>query len=279
MNDSGTEEHVPPPSPEEPGTGRSIFMEGVDETGRLVFTFLTRTYDYLKHLFLTIRGIRNMRTGQVLDACISTGINALPILALTGFLMGLILAMRTTTQLQKFGAAIYVADLVATSMTRAIGPLMTGIIVSGRSSSAFAAEVGTRKINDEVAAIETMSLDVHTYLFTPKFVATVLVMPFITLATSLIGIFGGFTYSIIGYFTSPREYMHQTLEAIQFMDLISGSAKAMIFGGILALVGCVKGFSVERGAPQVGKAARGSVVLSIVLIIIADAIFTWLFQT
>lgn len=278
-SDAKSEEHVPPPSPEGVGPGSSILMQGVEDIGRRVLTFLLRTYDYLKHLVLTIRGIRGMRIGQVLDSCIATGINALPILILIGFLMGLILAMRTTAQLQKFGAAIYVADLVATSMTRAIGPLMTGIIVSGRSSSAFAAEVGTRKLNDEVAAIETMSLDVHTFLFSPKFVGTILVMPFITFVTSAIGIFGGFTYSIFTAFATPREYLHATQQALQYMDLITGSAKAVVFGGILALVGCVKGFSVERGAPQVGKAARGSVVLSIILIIIADAIFTWIFQT
>jgi phospholipid/cholesterol/gamma-HCH transport system permease protein len=254
-------------------------FRAMEYIGGKVLQSATITYDYMKHLALTLRGMTRLRPGQVLDSCVSTGINALPILCLTGFLMGLILAMRTTTQLQKFGASIYVADLVATSMTRAIGPLMTGILVAGRSSSAFAAEVGTRKINDEVAALETMSLDVHTYLFSPKFLATVMVMPFISLVTSLIGIFGGFMYSVTGFLVTPREYMFQTLQAIHYSDFLTGSFKAMVFGAIIALVGCVKGFGVVRGAPQVGKAARGSVVLSIVLIIIADAIFTAIFQT
>lgn len=256
-----------------------FLIRAMEYVGGKVLQAALTTYDYMKHLTLTIRGLTRLRPGQVLDACVATGINALPILCLTGFLMGLILAMRTMTQLQKFGASIYVADLVATSMTRAVGPLMTGIIVAGRSSSSFAAEVGTRKINDEVAALETMSLDVHTYLFTPKFVATVIVMPFISLITSLIGIFGGFMYSVSGLFMTPREYTYQTLQAIHYTDFLSGSFKAMVFGAIIALVGCVKGFGVIRGAPQVGRAARGSVVLSIVLIIIADAIFTGIFQT
>lgn len=276
---SGSNQELHPPSPT-PSGRKSVFpIRAMEHIGGWVLDSAAVTYHYMKHLLLTIRGMGRIRPGQVLDSCVSTGINALPILCLIGFLMGLILAMRTSTQLQKFGASIYVADLVATSMTRAIGPLMTGILVAGRSSSAFAAEVGTRKLNDEVAALETMSLDVHTYLFSPKFLATVMVMPFISLVTSLIGIFGGFIFSVSGSFITPREYMYQTLQAIHYTDLLTGSFKAMVFGAIIALVGCVKGFGVVRGAPQVGKAARGSVVVSIVLIIIADAIFTGIFQT
>jgi len=260
------------------GASRFFPVRWAERLGRAILDGCWGMCEYMRHFALTVRGMGRVKPGQIIRESISTGLEAVPILLLIGFLMGLIMCMRTVAKLQEFGAALYVADLVASTMTRAIGPLLTGVLIAGRSSSAFAAEVGTRKINDEVAALETMGLDVHEYLFSPKLIATVLVMPFLTLLTSVLGILGGFSYSVVGAFTTPRAYLHQTFSSLTMYDLTSGSSKGMIYGAIIAVVGCVKGLQVERGAPQVGSAARSSVVLSIVFIIIADAIFTGILQ-
>lgn len=249
-----------------------------DTLGKTLLAVSGQIALYVGHLFRTIRGIKGVRWGMVVDSCGATGIEAIPILLLIGFLMGLILAMQAAEQLRQFGATIFVADLVGVAMVREIGPLITGILVAGRSASGFAAEIGAMRINEEVDALETMGFDPHRYLFTPKFLATVMVMPFLALVTNGIGIFGGYTIGVSTLHISTRAYLQETQLAIKTMDVVTGLAKAGVFGAIIALVGSVKGFLVVRGAPEVGRAARAAVVVSIILIIIADAIFTVIFH-
>ncbi len=277
-SDSTPEATQNPSSSTTTGSSGYFLIRWADRFGHAILNGCWRMYQYLQHFALTVRGLRGLKPGQVVKESIATGLEAVPILLLIGFLMGLIMTMRTVAKLEEFGAALYVADLVASTMVRAIGPLLTGILIAGRSSSAFAAEVGTRKINDEISALETMGLDKYQYLFSPKLIATMLVMPFLTLLTSTLGIVGGFSFSVVGDFMSPRAYLHQTFTSLKYYDIISGCSKSIIYGAIIAIVGCVKGSEVERGAPQIGSAARSSVVLSIILIIIADAIFTGVLQ-
>lgn len=249
-----------------------------DTLGKTILQFCGQVALYLGHLWRSIKGIRGVRPGMVVDACAATGIEAIPILLLIGFLMGLILAMQAAEQLRQFGATIFVADLVGVAMAREIGPLITGILIAGRSASGFAAEIGAMRINEEVDALETMGFDPHRYLFTPKLLATVLVMPFLALVTDAIGAFGGYVIGVSSLHISTRAYLQETQHAVKTGDVVNGLAKAAIFGLIIALVGSVKGFLVVRGAPEVGRAARAAVVVSIILIIIADAIFTVIFH-
>jgi len=249
-----------------------------DTLGKTILQFSGQVALYLGHLWRTIKGIKGVRWGMVVESCAATGIEAIPILLLIGFLMGLILAMQAAEQLRQFGASIFVADLVGVAMAREIGPLITGILVAGRSASGFAAEIGAMRINEEVDALETMGFDPHRYLFTPKVLATIMVMPFLTLVTDSIGAFGGYVIGVSNLHISTRAYLQETQHAVKTADVVNGLAKAAIFGLIISLVGSVKGFLVVRGAPEVGRAARAAVVLSIILIIIADAIFTVIFH-
>lgn len=257
---------------------QSFLMSWVELVGSYVLDGCAKVHFYFSHFFRSIGGVKKAKSGEVVVQSSATGIEAIPILLLIGFLMGLVMAMQSAAQLRQFGATIFVADLVAVSITRELGPLLTGILVAGRSSSAFAAEIGTMKINDEVSALQTMGLNIHSYLFTPKIIAAILVLPLLTLLTDLMGLFGGYILSISTMNISSRAYIQQTLRALHFADVGTGLLKALVFGAIISIVGTVKGIQVRRGAPQVGKAARSSVVLAIVLIIITDAIFTAIFH-
>ena len=253
-------------------------LDWVDSLGKVIVDACVDVREYGVHLVRTLRCLHQARRGAVLMYCFSTGIEAVPILLLIGFLMGLILAMQASEQLSQFGALIFVADLVGVAMTREIGPLITGILVAGRSAAGFAAEVGAMKINMEVKALKTMGLDVHRYLFVPKFIAAILVMPFLTVLTDGFGIFGGFMLGVSTLHLSPRAYIQETIQAVDLADFWTGLVKSMFFGAVIALVGAVKGIHVENGAPEVGRAARNAVVVSIVLIIVLDAVFTGIFH-
>lgn len=264
---------VPKPPP------KGAWARATEMFGKTLLDASAQIALYLGHLYRTIRGVKGVRWGMVIDTCVATGIEAIPILLLIGFLMGMILAMQAAEQLRQFGATIFVADLVGVAMVREIGPLITGVLVAGRSASGFAAEIGAMRINEEVDALETMGFDPHRYLFTPKFLATVTVMPLLALLTNWIGIFGGYVIGVSTLHISTRAYLQETQLAIKTMDVLTGLAKAGVFGAIIAIVGSVRGFLVVRGAPEVGRAARAAVVISIILIIIADAIFTVIFHT
>lgn len=233
---------------------------------------------YVLDLTRTVRGIRGVPRGSVLDCCIATGIEAMPIMTVIGFLMGLILAMQASVVLKPFGATIFVANLVGVAMVREIGPLITGVLVAGRSASGFAAEVGAMRINEEVSALTTMGVDVHQYLVTPKFLATLLVVPCLTLWADVVGVAGGFLLGTGSLHIGWSAYIEQTREALRWQDLLSGLVKPFFYGGIIALVGAAKGLRVEQGADQVGKAARSAVVVSIILIVVTDFLFTSIFH-
>lgn len=246
--------------------------------GLRILAFCRQAVTYAGHIVGTVRGLRSLRTGLVVQYCYSTGVEAVPILLLIGFLMGLTLAMLAAEQLRQFGATIFVADLVAVALAREAGPLMAGVLVAGRSAAGFAAEVGSMKISEEVAALETMGLDVYRYLFTPKVLAAVMVLPFLALVTEAIGILGGFVLGVGTLHLTPRAYLNETFDALKWSDVQTGLVKAAFFGAIIGIVGAAKGLEVKRGAPAVGQAARAAVVLAIILIIITDTIFTAFFR-
>jgi phospholipid/cholesterol/gamma-HCH transport system permease protein len=216
---------------------------------------------------------RSLRTDDTYAAMEKVGVDALPIVGLISFLLGLIMAFMSSVQLQQFGANIYVASLVSLAMVRELGPIMTAIIVAGRSGSAFAAEIGTMKISDEVDALFTMGFDPTRFLVIPKIVAAIIVVPLLTLFSDLFAILGGLVVGVYMLDLTPSAYVAQTLKTLTLFDVFWGFLKAAVFALLIAGIGCLRGFQVKGGAAAVGQATTSAVVSSIFLIILADAVF------
>lgn len=215
---------------------------------------------------------RLLRGNDTLAFMGKVGVDALPIVGLISFLLGLIMAFMSSVQLAQFGANIYVASLVSLSMTRELGPIMTAIIVAGRSGSAFAAEIGTMKISEEVDALYTMGIDPHVFLVMPRLIATVLVMPLLTLFSDLFAILGGLLVGVSMLDLTFNGYIAQTIRTLDLFDVFWGVGKAAIFAILISWTGCLRGFQVEGGAAGVGRATTSAVVSSIFLIILCDSL-------
>ncbi len=229
-------------------------------------------------LLAALRHPRRMRwreTWLYMERC---GIDAVPIVALISFLMGLITAFQASVQLSQFGADIYVANLVGLSIVRELGPLMTAIIAAGRSGAAFAAEIGTMKVAEEVDALTTMGFDRTRFLVTPKVVALILMLPCLTLVADVVGILGGLFVSVVGLDLPAQVFVRQTRFALTIWDVFSGIVKSLAFAVLIAGVGCLRGFQARSGAESVGRVTTSAIVAGIFLIIIADAVFTVIFQ-
>lgn len=220
---------------------------------------------------------RGLKWDRAIHQMVLAGFNALPIVSLISFFVGMVLAFQGSYQLEKFGAAYYVAALVGVSMTRELGPLITAIVVAGRSGSSFAAEIGTMKVSEEIDALEVMGLNSVKYLVVPKYLAMLLMMPCLTLISDLTGILGGAMFGLYQLEQTFTMYMLATQDALVMRDISTGLIKSLVFALIITKVGCYEGFSVRGGAEGVGRATTSSVVISIFLIIVADLVFTALF--
>jgi phospholipid/cholesterol/gamma-HCH transport system permease protein len=216
---------------------------------------------------------RSLRLGDTILFMQKTGVDALPIVGMISFLLGLIMAFVSSLQLAQFGASIYVASLVALAMVSELGPIMTAIVVAGRSGSAFAAEIGTMRISDEIDALFTMGIAPTLFLVVPRIVATVIVVPLLTIFSDLFAIMGGMVISVSLFDLTVTTYMSQTIKALTLFELIWGLLKSVVFAAIIAWIGCLRGFQVRGGAAGVGNAATSAVVSSIFLIILFDSIF------
>lgn len=206
------------------------------------------------------------------------GVNAVPIVLLIVFLIGVITGYQGAMQLSQFGADIYIADLIGISITRELGPLMTAILVAGRSGSAFAAEIGTMKVAEEVDALNTMGFDHFKFLVLPRVLAVMLAMPILTLLADLAGIVGGLLTAVSALDITITGYLNQLQRALSYWDVFTGVGKSIVFGFLIAAVGCFRGLQVRGGAESVGKYTTTSVVTGVLFIILADAVFTFIFQ-
>jgi phospholipid/cholesterol/gamma-HCH transport system permease protein len=216
---------------------------------------------------------RLLRLSDTLIQMEKTGVDAVPIVALISFLLGLIIAFMSAIQLRQFGAGIYVASLVALSMVSELGPIITAIIVAGRSGSAYAAEIGTMKISEEVDALITMGFDPVLFLALPRILAAVLTVPILTLFSDLFAVAGGLTVGVFMLGFTPGSYMSQTLDSLRLVDVVWGIGKSMVFAFLISWVGSLRGFEARGGASAVGNAATSAVVSSIFLIILFDSVF------
>lgn len=213
-----------------------------------------------------------LRVNDTITHIENTGVNAIPIVALISFLLGLIIAFMSSLQLQQFGANIYVASLVALAMVSELGPIMTAIIVAGRTGSAFAAEIGTMKISEEVDALFSMGFDPTLFLVIPRMIASIVVVPILTLFFDIFAIFGGLVIGVLILKLSPGAYITQTIDALSLVEITWGFAKSVIFAILVSWIACLRGFQTKGGAAAVGNAATSAVVSSLFLIILFDSI-------
>lgn len=216
---------------------------------------------------------KSLRIDDTLLYMQKTGVDALPIVGLISFLLGLIMAFMSSVQLQQFGANIYVASLVSLAMVRELGPIMTAIIVAGRSGSAFAAEIGTMKVSEEIDALFTMGFEPTRFLVIPKVIASVIVVPFLVLFSDLFAITGGLVVGVFMLDLTANSYIAQTIKTLTLFDVFWGFMKSGVFALLIAWIGCLRGFQVRGGAASVGEGTTSAVVSSIFLIVLSDSIF------
>jgi len=240
-------------------------------------SFITFFGELLFALAYTLRHPQSLRIKDVLFYMKRAGVDGLPIVGLISLLIGLILAFMSYLQLRLIGANIYVPSLVSFAMIKELGPIMTAILVAGRSGSAFAAEIGTMVVNEEVDALSTMGFDPVRFLAVPKVLAAAIVVPVLTLYADFFGNIGGLIVGITGLDLTANTYIIQSLKTITVFDIVTSLIKAVFFAGIIAGVGCQKGFQVRAGAQDVGKYTTSAVVTAIFLIVVADSIFAVMF--
>ncbi len=230
-----------------------------------------------KAVFISPFQGKRFHMGRAVHQAMAVGVEALPITSLISFFIGAILAVNAAYELRKFGALHLVASAVAVSMTRELGPLMTAVVVIGRSGSSFAAEIGTMKVNEEIDAMETMALEPISFLVAPKFLAMILMVPCLTCWADFMGVLGGGAFGLAAASFTWGSYIQATLEALVAHDIITGLIKAMMFGLVITAVGCQEGFSTGLGSEQVGRSTTSAVVKSIFMVVMVDLIFTTIF--
>ena len=221
--------------------------------------------------------MRPLRRGAVVYELLKIGVQSWFIVSVSALFIGMVLAFQSAYQMQKLAAEVYIASLVALSVVREIGPVMTALIVAGRVGSSIAAELGTMKVTEQIDALMTLAADPVRFLVVPRFIALVVAMPLLTLWADAIGILGGLLVGTLKLGILPSLYWKMTTLPLVYKDLTSGLLKALIFGIIIAIVSCLQGFRTEGGAEGVGRSTTMAVVTSFMLIISADCFFTGMF--
>jgi len=225
-----------------------------------------------------LRGKARFRLADLLQLLEDCGAQALPIVTLISVLVGMTLAFVGAAQLRLFGAGVFVADLVGLGMAREMGAMMTAVIMAGRTGAAFAAQLGTMQVNEEIDALQTLGIPPMDFLVAPRMIALTLMLPLLAIYSIFLGIFGGGLVSALMLDISVQTYFLRIQEAVGLTHFIIGFSKAVVFGVIVALSGCLRGLQCGRSAQAVGQATTSAVVTSIVLIVIADAIITIICQ-
>ncbi|MGH8799054.1 MAG: ABC transporter permease [Casimicrobiaceae bacterium] len=251
--------------------GRASVIVGQDIRAQVAFIGETATA-----LWYAVTHPARVRWKDVWYTCEQVGVNALPIVALISFLLGIILAFQAAVPMRQFGAELFVADLVGLSILRELGPLMTAILLAGRSGAAFAAEIGTMKVNEELNALTTMGLDPVRFLVVTRIIAAVLMMPLLTLFADLIGILGG-ALTMISFNIPILSFLHEVDSLVDVKDLLAGMAKTPVFAILIAGIGCLRGLQTQTGASAVGISATRAVVSGIILLVVVDGIYAFVY--
>lgn len=228
-------------------------------------------------MFETMALKARFRMSDLMFQIQKAGPNALPIVGLISFLVGLILAFVGSVQLAKYGSQIFIADLVGLAMAREMAPMMVAIVMAGRTGAAYAAELGSMRVNEEISAYETFGISPLEFLVLPRMFALMAMFPLLTILADLIGILGGFIIGWGMFDINYEVYMTRTAEALSLTQCFIGVGKSAIFGVIVALIGCMKGMNCGSSSEAVGQSTTSSVVLSITSIIVADSLFAVIF--
>ena len=247
--------------------------DGLAYVGSLASLAGRATYDIFSGPF---RG-KPVRFGRAVSQAMDVGVRAVPILSLIMFFIGLILALQGAYELRRFGAVNYVAATVAISVTRELGPLITAIVVIGRSGSSFAAEIGTMRVTEEIDALETMAISPVGFLVAPKLLAMIIMLPCLTIWANAMGMLGGAIFGVWQAGFTLARYLQVSVDALILRDITTGLIKSVIFGATITVVGCWEGLATGVGAEQVGRSTTAAVVKSIFLVILEDLVFTALF--
>ena len=261
--------------PEQLHALEEIGREALNVTGDLV-TQIAFVGETSSAIWYAIRNPHRVRWKDVWYTCEQVGVNALPIVALISFLIGLIIAFQSAVPMRQYGAELFVADLVALSILRELGPLMTAILLAGRSGAAFAAEIGTMKVNEELNALTTMGLDPVRFLVVTRILASLLMVPLLTLFADIIGILGG-AVTMVSFNIPILTYLREVDTLVDVKDLWAGLAKAPAFAILIAGIGCLRGLQTQSGASAVGISATRAVVSGIILLVIVDGIYAFIY--
>ena len=243
-------------------------LKFLDESGRVILLF----YKTLIWIFRPPFDIRSL-----LKQIEEVGIKSIPVVLITGTFTGMVLALQSYTGFKRFNAEAFVGTVVALSMTRELGPVLSGLMVSGRVGSAMAAELGTMQVTEQIDALYTLATNPIKYLIVPRFLASLIIMPILTVFTDVVGILGGYLVSVELLGSNPTVYLRRTYDYLDLEDIYIGLFKACIFGMIIATIGCYQGFNTRGGAEGVGKSTTRAVVLSSLLILIANYFITAMF--
>ncbi|HEY2461507.1 MAG TPA: ABC transporter permease [Candidatus Acidoferrum sp.] len=228
---------------------------------------------------MSIRGIANIATApryfqDTLDQMDDIGVGSLPIVLLSGFFIGAVMVLQTGSQFTRFGQTALTGDVVAIALVRELGPTLTGVLVAGRCASGIASVIGSMVVTEQVDAMRAMGTDPSRKLITPRIVASVLMLPLLTALNDFVGLLGGCVASVFSLRLGAVEFWTRAIDALDFADIMQGMSKPMVYGLILATVGCYKGLTVRGGTQGVGRATTQAVVVASVMIIVADLFLT-----
>jgi phospholipid/cholesterol/gamma-HCH transport system permease protein len=238
--------------------------------------FLSQVQDYVG---MSVRSLANLATGpryfqDVLDQMDDIGVGSLPIVLMSGFFIGAVMVLQTGGQFVRFGQTALTGDIVSLALVRELGPTLTGILVAGRSASGIASELGSMLVTEQVDAMRAMGTDPSRKLVTPRVVAGILMLPLLTALNDFVGLLGGCVASVFSLRLGAVEFWTRAINALDFADVMQGMMKPLVYGFILATVGCYKGLNVRGGTQGVGRATTQAVVVSNVMIIAADVFLT-----
>jgi phospholipid/cholesterol/gamma-HCH transport system permease protein len=256
-------------------------IRAIEKLGRLLIEFTEELGHILMLLMNTIKYamIPPLDARNTFNQMLQIGVKSLPVVMVTAIFTGMVFALQTYTGFERFGAEAVVGTVVALSMTRELGPVLTGLIVAGRAGAAMAAELGTMRVTEQIDALETLATNPVKYLVVPRFISGIVMLPALVICADIIGIMGGYIITTGLFKTSTAAYWKRTWDFLEVGDVYNGLIKACFFGAAIALISCYKGFFARGGAEGVGKAATGAVVLSSMTILVSDYFLSsWLFR-
>lgn len=260
---------------------KKSMLENIGKYSVDIFRDIQEFITFIGHLMYafvhTLLHPKEIRIKETVYHIHQSGFNALIIIGLTSFLVGMVISYQGSVQLAKFGADIFIVDTVGISITRELAPMITAIVIAGRSGSAYTAEIGAMKITEEISAMKTMGFDPYVFLVLPRMIALMIALPLLIFFSSLLGIFGGMVAATIALDISMVQFINRLHEVLEVKHFILGMIKGPVFAFIIAAVGCFRGFQVSNNTESIGQHTTASVVNSIFLVIAFDALFSVIF--